>query len=103
MDKIWVPEEGSSPAVGQPDPCQPVHVMLVTAKPNQPESPGTAADRSFCRQCYKVAIPVLGLMGQCMFGLAMLFIVAGIALCIWGYVGTSITPFQIAGPICIGE
>ena len=32
----------------------------------------------------------------------MLFIIAGIALCIWGYLGTAIRPFQIFGPVCIG-
>ena len=32
----------------------------------------------------------------------MLFLIAGIALCIWGYLGTAIRPFQIFGPVCIG-
>ena len=37
-----------------------------------------------------------------MFGVAMLLIMAGIALCIWGYVGEDIRPFQIFGPVSIG-
>ena len=32
----------------------------------------------------------------------MLFLIAGIALCIWGYLGTAIRLFQILGPVCIG-
>ncbi len=32
----------------------------------------------------------------------MLFLIAGIALCIWGYLGTAIRQFQIFGPVCIG-
>ena len=32
----------------------------------------------------------------------MLLIITGIALCIWGYLGTAIRPFQIYGPVCIG-
>ncbi len=31
-----------------------------------------------------------------------MFLIAGIALCIWGYLGTAIPPFQIFGPVCIG-
>ena len=54
--------------------------------------------KAFCRFCK----PTLRTVGQCLFGLAMLFLIAGIALCIWGYLGTAITPFQLFGPICIG-
>ena len=32
----------------------------------------------------------------------MLFLIAGIALCIWGYLGTAIRSFQIFGPVSIG-
>ena len=101
-DKIWVPEEGNSPTPGQPDPCKPIHVMWVTAPSTQPQSPCTAAAAKFWRHFYRLAQPTLQTLGQCMFGLAMLFIIAGIALCIWGYVGTAIRPFQIFGPVCIG-
>ena len=31
----------------------------------------------------------------------MLFLIAGIALCIWGYLGTAIRSFQICGPASI--
>ena len=103
MDKVWVPQEGPSVGPGQPDSCKPAHVMWVTANTTQPTSPCTGAAKACCRHCYKFAIPALGLLGQCMFGIAMLFIISGVALCIWGYAGTSILSFQIAGPICIGE
>ena len=46
--------------------------------------------------------PTLRTIGQCLFGLAMMCIIAGIALCIWGYLGEAIRPFQIFGPVCIG-
>lgn len=71
--------------------------MWVTSCPNEPKSPM----RSCWRHLYQVALPTLRTLGQCMFGFAMLFIIAGIALCIWGYVGTAIKPFQIFGPLCI--
>ena len=54
-----------------------------------------------CRLLWRAAGPALRVLGQCMYGLAMLTIIAGIALCIWGYVGTPIRQFQIVGPLCI--
>lgn len=101
-DKIWLPQEAET-RPGKAEPCSPVYVMWVTA-PNasQPQTPCAAAAQSCCRACYRIAQPTLRTLGQCMFGIAMLFIIAGIALCIWGYVGTPIRPFQIFGPVCVG-
>ena len=102
-DKIWVPQDGVEATVGKGETCQPMYVMWVTAPSStQPQTLCTAAARSFWRYFYCVAQPALRSLGQCMFGLAILFIIAGIALCIWGYVGTPIRPFQIFGPVCIG-
>ena len=62
--------------------------------------------QTLCTSCYRrlysVAQSLLPIFGQCMFGVAMLLIMAGIALCIWGYVGEDIRPFQIFGPVSIG-
>ena len=67
-----------------------------------PVSQCTSAFLLFCRSIYRLWKPTLRTVGQCLFGLAMLFLIAGIALCIWGYLGTAIRPFQIFGPVCIG-
>ena len=32
----------------------------------------------------------------------MISIVAGVTMCTWGYFGSSIRAYQIAGPLCIG-
>ena len=67
-----------------------------------PVSQCTSAFLLFWRSIYRLWKPTLRTVGQCLFGLAMLFLIAGIALCIWGYLGTAIRPFQIFGPVCIG-
>lgn len=67
-----------------------------------PVSQCTSAVLLFCRSLYRLWKPTLRTVGQCLFGLAMLFLIAGIALCIWGYLGTAIRQFQIFGPVCIG-
>ena len=73
-------------------------LMWVTTSPTQPQSLCASCWRHF----YRLAQPTVRTLGQCMFGIAMLFIMTGIALCIWGFVGDSIKPFQIYGPVCIG-
>ena len=78
----------------------PIHSLMWEASHPQ-ISPCTTfllSCKAFCRFCK----PSLRTVGQCLFGLAMLFLIAGIALCIWGYLGTAIRPFQIFGPVCIG-
>ena len=50
---------------------------------------------------YRILVPTLKVFGQCMLGLAIILILIGVALCIWGYVGEPIRPFQIFGPLCI--
>lgn len=72
--------------------------MWISSEPLKPETQCASAWRCF----YRFAQPTLRTMGQCMFGLAMLIIIAGIALCIWGYVGAAIVQFQVLGPVCIG-
>ena len=41
-------------------------------------------------------------ISQLLFVVAMIFLLAGVAMCIWGYLGIAIRPFQIFGPACIG-
>ena len=54
------------------------------------------------RHIHRHAEPTLRTCGQCMFCFAMLLVLSGIALCIWGFVGEPIYIFQIVGPTCIG-
>ena len=55
-----------------------------------------------CARIYIVLLkPFFYASGQFAFGFAMISIITGIAMCILGFVGSSIRPFQIAGPLCI--
>ncbi|ELU01264.1 hypothetical protein CAPTEDRAFT_224312 [Capitella teleta] len=78
------------------DSCSSAHMWVSSVRPKNNES------SSCCSGCARMLRPTLQALSQCMFGLAMLFLISGIALCIWGYVGTAIRPFQISGPVCIG-
>ena len=100
-EQVWVPRQ---PLPTPPPPprgrCSPGadagYTMLVST------TPGPTTPSPCCRWMWRAAGPMLRVLGQCMYGLAMLTIIAGIALCIWGYVGTPIRQFQVVGPLCIG-
>ena len=64
------------------------------------QSTTNTRDRRGKRHC--CSLPKFRFCGQCIFGLAIVFILAGIAFCIWGYLGVAIRPFQVSGPVCIG-
>ena len=58
--------------------------------------------KSRCTRLYTGFLaPFFYSTGQCGFGLAMISIIAGVTLCIWGFAGSSTRAFQIAGPLCI--
>ena len=58
--------------------------------------------KSRCTKLYAGFLkPFFYATGQCTFGMAMISIIAGITMCIWGFAGSSIRIFQIAGPLCI--
>ena len=58
---------------------------------------------SCCQPICRIFRPVYRIFSQCIFGFAMLFIIIGVALCIWGYIGEKIRAFQILGPSLIGS
>ena len=94
-DKHEVPNYSACPQ------DQPTHagVSIWVTRPIRPASPF----QTCCGRVYRIFLePFFYAAGQCAFGIAMLSIITGVALCIWGYMGSSNDPFKIAGPLCIG-
>ena len=73
-------------------------VAIWVTTPSKPKNP---LQSCFARIHIVLIQPFFYACGQFAFGFAMISIIAGIAMCIWGFVGSSIRPFQISGPLCI--
>ncbi len=90
----------SSSSMGTLNPLPRDEIVMWVSSPATPE--GRWDSVRVCLARARGYLPGVKTVGQCLFGLAMLLLMAGIALCIWGFVGTAIPPFQIAGPLCLG-